>query len=276
MGTSSAIGIKQPNGQVQAITCHWDGYPEHVGRILHEFYNHEAKAMRLLSLGSLSSLGESMTPPPGVRHSLEHPAKGVTVAYHRDRGDDLRKPVRFADTEDYRLNAQKRFMADYVYLLDNWVWKVLDNQSWIPIATVLKKEDKTENVKTTKSKTANACFIRLLVLCATSIQAAELTGKLAHLEKAAKKLTGIEIANNLRIFGNKAMRFTHGVVLEGLVKDGINDAQAAALVRFLEGLVELKSVFIEWCAPDSETCGEIVWEDGQLTTMELPATFWPK
>jgi hypothetical protein len=152
MGTSSAIGIKQPNGQIQAITCHWDGYPEHVGRILHEFYNHEAKVMRLLSLGSLSSLGESMTPPPGVRHSLEHPAKGVTVAYHRDRGDDLRKPIRFADAEDYRLNAQKRLMTDYVYLLDNGVWKVLDNQSWIPVATVLKKEDKTENVKTTKSK----------------------------------------------------------------------------------------------------------------------------
>ncbi len=273
MGTSSAIGIKQPNGQIQAITCHWDGYPEHVGRILHEFYNHEAKVMRLLSLGSLSSLGESMTPPPGVRHSLEHPAKGVTVAYHRDRGDDLRKPVRFADTEDYRLNAQKRFMADYVYLLDNGVWKVLDNQSWIPVATVLKKEDKTENVKTTKSKTANACFIRLLVLCATSIQAAELTGKLAHLAKSAKKLTGIEIANNLRIFGNKAMRFTHGAVLEGLVKEGINDAQAASLVHFLEGLAELKSVFIEWYTPDSETCGEIVWENGRLTAKVLSGEF---
>ena len=45
MGTSSTIGIKKSNGQIQAITCHWDGYPEHVGRILHEFYSHEAKAI---------------------------------------------------------------------------------------------------------------------------------------------------------------------------------------------------------------------------------------
>ena len=276
MGTSSTIGVKQADGGVKVVSCHWDGYPEHVGRILHEFYNHEAKVMRLLSLGSLSSLGESMTPPPGVRHSLEHPASGVTVAYHRDRGDDLRKPIRFADAEDYRLNAQKRLMTDYVYLLDNGVWKVLDNQSWIPVATILKKEDETESTETTKDETANACFIRLLAVCATNIQAAELNGKLAHLAKTAKRLAGIEVGNSLRIFGCKTMRFTHGVVLEGLVKDGINDAQAAALVRFLEGLVELKSVFIEWCAPDSETCGEIVWEDGQLTTMELPATFWPK
>ena len=39
MGTSSSIGIKQPSGQVRAISCHWDGYPEHVGRVLHEFYS---------------------------------------------------------------------------------------------------------------------------------------------------------------------------------------------------------------------------------------------
>ena len=108
-------------------SCHWDGYPEHVGRILYEFYCGEAKAMRLLSLGLLSSLGESMTPPPSVRHSMEHPARCVTVAFHRDGGDDLHKPVHFKDTEDYRLNAQSRFMADYVYLLDNGVWNVLVN-----------------------------------------------------------------------------------------------------------------------------------------------------
>ena len=276
MGTSSALGVKQADGCVKVVSCHWDGYPEHVGRILHEFYGDETKAMRLLSLGSLSSLGESMTPPPGVRHSLEHHAKGVTVAFHRDGSDDLRKPVCFADIEDYRLNAQTRFMADYVYLLDDGVWNVLDNQSWIPVATVLKKEDETESTETTKSETANACFIRLLAMCATSIQATELTGKLAHLAKSAKKLPGIDVGNSLRIFGCKATRFTHGVLLEGLVKERINDTQAATLVRLLEGLAELKSVFIEWCAPDSETCGEIVWEDGQLTATEVSATFWPK
>ena len=132
MGTSSAIGVKQADGGVMAVTCHWDGYHERVGRILHKFYGGEAKAMQLLSLGSLSSLGESMTPPPGVRHSLEHPTKGVTVAFHRDGGDDLHKPVQFKDAEDYRMNAQSRFVADYVYLLENGVWNVLVNQSWIP------------------------------------------------------------------------------------------------------------------------------------------------
>ena len=67
MGTSSAIGIKQSNGQIQAITCHWDGYPEHVGRILHEFYSHEAKAKRLLRLGRHSKPSDYL---PATREFL--------------------------------------------------------------------------------------------------------------------------------------------------------------------------------------------------------------
>ncbi len=276
MGTSSAIGVKQTDGCVMAVRCHWDGYPEHVGRILHEFYGDEKKALRLLSLGSLSSLGESMTPPPGVRHSLERPARGVTVAYHRDRGEELHKPVPFKDTEDYRLNAQPRFVADYVYLLENRVWNVQVNQNWVPVATVLKKEDVTGSTEATKSEMANACFIRILVVCATTIQAAELTDKLAHIVKATKRLACIEVGNGLCIFSCNARRFTHGLVLEGLVKNGIDDAQATTLVRFLEGLAELKSMFIEWCTPDSETCGEIIWENGRLSATMLPTQFWPR
>ncbi len=276
MATSSAIGVKQADGCVMAVRCYWDGYLEHVGRILHEFYGGETKALRLLSLGSLSSLGESMTPPPGVRHSLERPARGVTVAYHRDRGEELHKPVPFKDTEDYRLNAQPRFVADYVYLLENRVWNVQVNQNWVPVATVLKKEDVTGSTEATKSEMANACFIRILVVCATTIQAAELTDKLAHIVKATKRLACIEVGNGLCIFSCNARRFTHGLVLEGLVKNGIDDAQATTLVRFLEGLAELKSMFIEWCTPDSETCGEIIWENGRLSATMLPTQFWPR
>ena len=99
MATSSAIGVKQVDGGVMAVRCHWDGYTEHVGRILHEFYSHEAKAMRLLRLGHLSSLGESLEPPLGVRHSFDHPAKSVTVAYHRDRGEDARPPPHCSATK---------------------------------------------------------------------------------------------------------------------------------------------------------------------------------
>lgn len=199
------------------------------------------------------------------------------MAFHCDGGDDLHKPVRFTDTEDYRLNVQSRFMADYVYLLESGVWNVQVNQSWILVATILKKGEGTGSPEVTKSEMANACFIRSLVVCPTSIQAAELTGQLARLAKTAKWLACcIEVGSGLCIFGCKVRRFTHELVLEGRVKNGIDDAQAATLVRFLEGLAELKSMFIEWCTPDTETCGEIAWENGLLTATVLPTRFWPR
>ena len=46
MATSSVIGVKQADGGVMAVRCHWDGYPEHIGLILHEFYGDKKEAMR--------------------------------------------------------------------------------------------------------------------------------------------------------------------------------------------------------------------------------------
>ena len=39
MATRSNTGIENENGRVSAIYCHWDGYPEHNGRILKEHYS---------------------------------------------------------------------------------------------------------------------------------------------------------------------------------------------------------------------------------------------
>ena len=38
MSTSCAIGLVMPDGIVQAIRCHYDGYPANVGAILNEAY----------------------------------------------------------------------------------------------------------------------------------------------------------------------------------------------------------------------------------------------
>jgi len=300
MGTSSAIGIKQPNGQIQAITCHWDGYLEHVGRILHEFYSHEAKAMRLLRLGHLSSLGESLEPPPGVRHTFDHPAKSVTVAYHRDRGEDARPPALFGNEDDYRLNVKSRLMTDYVYLLDNGVWQVLLGEKWTPVASILKKDgsrsDKNgyrldkqvfgrllngvptrcgDNHKEQETTMANTCFIRILAVCGDSTQATNLTGRLNSLAReAAKRNEGFGAGDHLYIFDGEASQLTRCVVLEGWVKWGIDNTRAVALIRFLQRQVDLKAAFIECCTPDSEFYGEIYWSEGKLTARDLPYEYW--
>ena len=55
MGTRSTIGVLNTDGSVTAVYCHWDGYPEHNGKILMENYTTEEKVRELIGLGSISS-----------------------------------------------------------------------------------------------------------------------------------------------------------------------------------------------------------------------------
>ncbi len=88
MGTRSNIGILHEDGTTTLVYCHFDGYPSSVGRILLHHYASEDAANGLVALGDMSSLGENILPPEGVKHSYENRVKGVTVYYSRDRGED--------------------------------------------------------------------------------------------------------------------------------------------------------------------------------------------
>ena len=41
MATRSNIGIVNEDDSITAIYCHWDGYPEHNGKILLNHYNNK-------------------------------------------------------------------------------------------------------------------------------------------------------------------------------------------------------------------------------------------
>ena len=83
MATRSRIASENQDGTVDSIYCHFDGYVDSVGKKLFEHYDQE-KLEKLLELGDISSLGESTID---------------TVAYCRDRGEDL-KFQSFNDVED--------------------------------------------------------------------------------------------------------------------------------------------------------------------------------
>jgi hypothetical protein len=74
MSTRSRIAIENQDGTVTSIYCHWDGYTSGVGKMLEKWYTTQAKVEALIELGDISSL--DMTPTS-------------TVAYARDRGEDL-------------------------------------------------------------------------------------------------------------------------------------------------------------------------------------------
>jgi hypothetical protein len=61
MGTRSRIGIEMPDHTVVSVYCHWDGYPEHNGRILVNHYNDRDAVKELIDGGGISSLRTRQT-----------------------------------------------------------------------------------------------------------------------------------------------------------------------------------------------------------------------
>ena len=121
MGTSCYIGIKNEDDSIDAIYCNFDGYPQYTQALLKKFYNSTIKARELISLGSISVLKEKAF-PSGNNHSYATPEQKVTIAYHRDKGEDL-EINRFVDTEEY-INEVKDFVS-FIYLFEDGEWKLL-------------------------------------------------------------------------------------------------------------------------------------------------------
>lgn len=93
MATRSRIGFETKQGTVKSIYCHFNGYPDGVGKTLQQHYTDPEKVEALVALGDISYLEPILEPTsPCIHHSFENPAPGVTVAYHRDRGDDFSPP----------------------------------------------------------------------------------------------------------------------------------------------------------------------------------------
>ena len=127
MGTRSKIAIENADGTVTAIYCHWDGYPEGNGKTLAENYQHREKVQQLIDLGSISSLHEFVFPEG--EHSFDKPEDDVTVAYHRDRGEDLRKE-QYDSAEDYLLSD----VEEWGYLFTSEGKWIYVNGSYSPLA----------------------------------------------------------------------------------------------------------------------------------------------
>lgn len=115
MATRSHIGKLLSDGSVKYIYCHWDGYPEHNGKILKEHYTTEAKVDALLELGGLSILGEEIGEQQDFDNRDTHNSKWC-LAYGRDRGEDGVEARIAEDIEDM-------IFQSYHYVYDNGKWR---------------------------------------------------------------------------------------------------------------------------------------------------------
>jgi hypothetical protein len=117
MATRSNIGIVNGDGSVTGIYCHWDGYPEYVGKMLLNHYNNDDIVNGLMNLGNLSILDEKLYSTD--IHTFNEPEDGVCVAYGRDRGDTGSDSMTFEDLGEYEHFGSG---VDYQYLFDNGKW----------------------------------------------------------------------------------------------------------------------------------------------------------
>ena len=111
MATRSLIGIKLDN-IVKTIYCHWDGYPEHVGELLVNYYNTPTAITTLMELGDLSSLDAT---------------SDECTAYHRDRNE----PWGMVEPRDVNASEMTsvgiEYGVDYVYIYNNeFEWECFD------------------------------------------------------------------------------------------------------------------------------------------------------
>lgn len=126
MSTRSLIGVElpetkdgRPGAKVRAAYCHWDGYPDHNGRILIESFNSLQGALAVVACGYISALRRDL-------------AECLSESYNRE------PPMDFYTVE---LFAEGDMDAEYCYLFRNGGWEVFHHTAWLPVADCISKED---------------------------------------------------------------------------------------------------------------------------------------
>ena len=106
MATNAHIGYIE-NGIITYTYLHYDGYPEHTGKILYEEYNSTDKLKELIKLGWLESIDT-----------------GEVIAFHRDKGWD------FNEVQPETVNTLNEFTkTEFNYIFDTKTekWKFYTN-----------------------------------------------------------------------------------------------------------------------------------------------------
>lgn len=146
MATRSKIGIMSLDKTLRGIYCHWDGYPEHVGKLLLKHYNSPGLANQLMDLGHLSSLGSMI----GEQHPFswheaglspsEYDARwgNVCTAYGRDRGEANTAATNYTSLRDFEApEAGEEWLYVWHPLDHEWQCRPADHGEWRSVAEEL-------------------------------------------------------------------------------------------------------------------------------------------
>jgi len=142
MGTHSRIGVMHGD-KVKSVYCHWDGYLEHNGQVLEQYYD-SAKANNLVALGDMSTLrpqiGEKhafsqFDLPPEEVEAYKELTRDWCTFYGRDRGEVSVWKV--ANTFEEFLDQADGCGAEFYYIMKDGVWYCGDMYESTPLSKKL-------------------------------------------------------------------------------------------------------------------------------------------
>jgi hypothetical protein len=129
MGTRSTIALEYADGTVGQIYCHWDGYLDHNGKILQNYYTDPFKVRELLDGGDMSSLSDTVA--------------GCSFYALYERGEDCPQRM-YKDYAEFRKEAQGEEYDYILRLVDGKaVWFVrcyASNDKWVTLAEAREME----------------------------------------------------------------------------------------------------------------------------------------
>ena len=134
MATRSTIAKLGKDGIIKSVYCHNDGYLEHNGKILNEYYKDESKVDELLAHGDASSLNENIGEKLPFNDYMSFHENKQCRFYHRDRGEELKIKTLKDDIELIEF-AKDSCNAEYIYMFAFGYWYVYDfeNKSFVEL-----------------------------------------------------------------------------------------------------------------------------------------------
>lgn len=126
MGTRSFISIKHKDNSYSGVYCHWDGYPEHNGKILKEDYQERAKVVDLIDGGDISSLKTNTTWESTFKDDAYTNTRESQPLYYYERGDEDVDPKHFK-TYQQMYKYAKGCWCEFIYIFDD---RKVDQPKW--------------------------------------------------------------------------------------------------------------------------------------------------
>ena len=106
MATRAIVAMQLKDGNFLSIYHHWDGYPDHLGKVLFDHYKTYGDVYNYISGGDISSTEDDGTPN-----------------YYKDMGEDPERVAPVTSRVEAEVFRRARECCDYIYLFKDGIWQ---------------------------------------------------------------------------------------------------------------------------------------------------------